>query len=59
MTDAQYSRIMVLRTVYGRIIECTEDTNMHKKVPAILLALILCALMLFGCVPKVPDALIN
>ena len=59
MTDAEYSRIMVLRTVYGRIIECTEDKNMHKKAPAILIALILCALMLFGCAPKVPDALIN
>lgn len=32
---------------------------MRKKAPAILLALILCALMLFGCVPKVPEALVN
>lgn len=32
---------------------------MHKKAPAILLALILCALMLFGCAPKIPGTLVN
>ncbi len=32
---------------------------MHRDVPAVLLALILCALMLFGCTPKIPEALIN